>query len=866
MSTELPTNRIKKVKLPNNTEYTIAPEILQNSGYQASLPTLSADDTLVTTSTDQTITGTKTFNSIKFYDDPADRTYSVGMIDDIFEVKALDAYSLDIDIYSKILFLKGDGDSTSLQYNFPSLSGTLALESYVEANPTIESGTTPTALSGLKIGSSYYNIASGGSNITLNNTTGSESITDNDNNITLNVVTRDTAQTISDVKTFSVSPILNNNIFLQGKNTSSVAKGLIGINSNNDVFINNDGTGTTLFGTSIRPLANSNLDVGTSTYPWRDIYLTGKVISTTNNHTSRFYQGSYYWNIDYDGTIALKGTGSVIYSKKIVPETTATYDLGSSDYNWKDIYLSGNLKSDTNYITLKNSSGNYGFYINNNLQMVLSSADLSVNGDILPRSNGTKDLGSSSYYWRNLYLAGSLRNNNATYGAVLPDMSQWSANKTLATLEDIEALPEPMVFKGGATITKSGSTYTVAVTTPASASDIKEGYTYKVTSAPSGDTNFKVGDTLIASQNNPGTNPQSHWTLIPSGDEPSGTVTSVGLSMPTGFTVSGSPVTSSGTLTATLASGYSLLNSNSGQTIMGSKTFNNTITFADDVTYNSGAPATFNGSATFNSTVTLENNGLTLAAGSGQAHAAYTGDVWGSHLYSDGLFIGNDTDGNYWNLYFPELGDGEAGIFALTSDIDSTLTNVIAPIYSGSRTYNKGDKVIYNTKFYRYKSTSSSSGHAPTDTNYWEEIQVSTQYVDIDTDQTITGTKTFNAGIYVNGGVRTTGDALGLSVTDVNDSEQLKEGLEITVNYDDDSNFIGTAAIAGGHFTAWGDNDNDDPNKPTDQTSFSDLDTDYFNTGITLRGQDVYKISFPARSGVFGLEVDIVDLTGESGS
>jgi hypothetical protein len=41
----------------------------------------------------------------------------------------------------------------------------------------------------------------------------------------------------------------------------------------------------------------------------------------------------------------------------------------------------------------------------------------------------------------------------------------------------------------------------------------------------------------------------------------SGAVTSVGLTMPTGFTVTGSPITSSGTLAVSLASGYKLLTS-----------------------------------------------------------------------------------------------------------------------------------------------------------------------------------------------------------------------------------------------------------------------------------------------------------------
>lgn len=46
----LPTNRVKKIKLANNTEYEIIPERLQNSGFSASLPTLSADATLALTS------------------------------------------------------------------------------------------------------------------------------------------------------------------------------------------------------------------------------------------------------------------------------------------------------------------------------------------------------------------------------------------------------------------------------------------------------------------------------------------------------------------------------------------------------------------------------------------------------------------------------------------------------------------------------------------------------------------------------------------------------------------------------------------------------------------------------------------------
>ena len=40
----LPTNKIKKIKLPNSTEaYEIIPERLQNNGFEANLPTLSTN-------------------------------------------------------------------------------------------------------------------------------------------------------------------------------------------------------------------------------------------------------------------------------------------------------------------------------------------------------------------------------------------------------------------------------------------------------------------------------------------------------------------------------------------------------------------------------------------------------------------------------------------------------------------------------------------------------------------------------------------------------------------------------------------------------------------------------------------------------
>lgn len=75
----------------------------------------------------------------------------------------------------------------------------------------------------------------------------------------------------------------------------------------------------------------------------------------------------------------------------------------------------------------------------------------------------------------------------------------------------------------------------------------------------------------------------------------------------------------------------------------------------------------------------------------------------------------------------------------------------------------------------------------------------------------------------------------------------------------------GTEIVASGHLAAFGDNDSSNPLKPTDQTSFGDLDAYYFNTGITLYNSDdetTYKLSFPGKSGVLATISDVTTISG----
>ena len=117
----------------------------------------------------------------------------------------------------------------------------------------------------------------------------------------------------------------------------------------------------------------------------------------------------------------------------------------------------------------------------------------------------------------------------------------------------IDALPEPMIFKG--TLGKDGT-----ITSLPAAAASNEGYTYKViTDGKYAQQSAKIGDVFISNG--------SSWNLIPSGNEPSGTVTNIA----TGTGLTGGPITSSGTISHADTSSQASV-SNSGRTYIQSIT------------------------------------------------------------------------------------------------------------------------------------------------------------------------------------------------------------------------------------------------------------------------------------------------------
>lgn len=198
------------------------------------------------------------------------------------------------------------------------------------------------------------------------------------------------------------------------------------------------------------------------------------------------------------------------------PDTIAGYGITDAKFSSAGVSDKIRITLGTNYhdvLTAHQSLSNY--------------YDKTETNSLISEAIEDLGLGDAATYGIGSVTSGS--NGLVTGGAV------WSA---------IDALPEPMVFKGSL---GTGGT----ITTLPTASSTNEGWTYKVIEAGTYASQVaNVGDLFISNG--------SAWIWIPSGDEPTGTVTSVGLSVPTGLSVSNSPITSSGTIAVTFASGYSI--------------------------------------------------------------------------------------------------------------------------------------------------------------------------------------------------------------------------------------------------------------------------------------------------------------------
>lgn len=114
----------------------------------------------------------------------------------------------------------------------------------------------------------------------------------------------------------------------------------------------------------------------------------------------------YVFDIQNATTSICQFTSLGIIAMMLTPKTGSTYDLGETGNRWKDIYLSGDVVVSGNVDGVDisahatNASAHHSS-ISSGLS--ITPADI-TSGNILPNSNLDHNLGSSSYYWNQLFL------------------------------------------------------------------------------------------------------------------------------------------------------------------------------------------------------------------------------------------------------------------------------------------------------------------------------------------------------------------------------------------------------------------------------------------------------------------------------
>lgn len=233
---------------------------------------------------------------------------------------------------------------------------------------------------------------------TLTTTTGSESISEGTS--TLNVVTRNTAQTISGTKTFSAAPVLNNNLSLKGKDTNGTDNRLIGISSSNNVCINWDNSAGTYTGGSVfSPLqANSGVStLGDSTHLWKNLYLSGNLTDGTNSITIANIQ---------------KKLPTTTTAGKVLKSTSTAGTVQWADDNNTNYYP---IRSYTSGLKISTYSGSQ------NCELYVPEAGSSQSGVVTTGNQGFSGAKTFSYYGEDFSPINISFDNSQNYFLIVED-------------------------------------------------------------------------------------------------------------------------------------------------------------------------------------------------------------------------------------------------------------------------------------------------------------------------------------------------------------------------------------------------------------------------------------------------------------
>lgn len=126
------------------------------------------------------------------------------------------------------------------------------------------------------------------------------------------------------------------------------------------------------------------------------LYYTGSSINPTINRGASLGTNSYQWDYVYAHTVDVgiltdSPSNNITVSASLVPAFDDSFNFGSSQKEWKDIFIDGNASIDTLTNSSVNSAGS-GQY-----------QKINVSASLYPYDNNTWNVGQSSSIWKDIW-------------------------------------------------------------------------------------------------------------------------------------------------------------------------------------------------------------------------------------------------------------------------------------------------------------------------------------------------------------------------------------------------------------------------------------------------------------------------------
>ena len=229
---------------------------------------------------------------------------------------------------------------------------------------------------------------------------------------------------------------------------SGVYQGWFGMDTSGNFSVST----TYPFNKAVKPYTNNLLDLGTSTFKWRELHIYTINLSSKLNPNSSGYG------------LTLPDTSGFTADSEVVDTASAQNITGVKTFrNRIKIVDANNLYTGLEVYT----SQYYNTLARGNSDKIrIGGTQVEFANRLVPFTSGGADLGVSANKWGNLFLSGKINTNASNYGLTLPDTSGFTADSELLdaasnqTIDGIKTFSSHVILS---TIKNSYSQYAISL-------------------------------------------------------------------------------------------------------------------------------------------------------------------------------------------------------------------------------------------------------------------------------------------------------------------------------------------------------------------------------------------------------------------